>query len=95
MNDKVLLFSYTPFAEKQGRMVLPPLMNLLTPLDLTIRGSIKNSIFALVWSSDRSELEEMSVQDGALRLSNGAIPRTPISTLFFDFRKSYPFFGFD
>lgn len=91
MNDKVLLFSYTPFAEKQGRMVLPPPMNLLTPLDLTIRGSIKNSIFALVWSSDRSELEEMSVQDGALRLSNGATPRTPISVLFFDFRKSYPF----
>lgn len=70
-------------------MVLPPLLNLLAPLDLTIHGAIKNSIFALVWSSDRSELEEMSVQDGLLRLSNGATPRTPISTLLFDFRKSY------
>lgn len=70
-------------------MVLPPLLNLLAPLDLTIHGAIKNSIFALVWSSDRSELEEMSVQDGLLRLSNGDTPRTPISTLLFDFRKSY------
>ena len=80
---------------KQGRMVLPSLMNLLSPVDLTIRGNIKNSILSLVWSANREELEEMSIQDGLLRLPNGATPQTLLSALIFDFRKSYRFFLHD
>lgn len=74
-------------------MVLPSLINLLAPVDLTIHGTIKNSIFALVWSSSHDELEQMSVQEGSLRVSKGETPQSLISALIFDFRKSYLYFS--
>ena len=71
-------------------MVVPHPMNLAS-FDLLIHGMFEHGILALLWSSNREELEQCSVNEGMIVLDGMKLPQHPISALILDFRKSYYF----